>query len=654
LLLGHSKSYKVIPTIFFMATKRPIRPMNPESKEVTHAVRERKVPANRESLSTLRGKNLTERAEREFLPSDSLQTDGLAQAIPNQAHTEDRAPFYEPRTDGAVPTLLKRDTPSSKEKVPAYQPPPLLPSMQRYDQETDVAASIHKPADRELEGRYLGQRLHRVGRVGDAVIAKPEKPSTRIDPKRIIADQEGKGLLEKLADEATAFHNDEGQRQPRIPPTILRKDPTLEITNDQLEDAKLEGHPSLPDMSQHIAYVAGNSESSGVAIETVLNGGTVSPSIGGTPISKRTGMKKPEVKLEEVSEKVKAKPKEDSEVSGIRPTLYTKAEKLLEGVLEIPGKIAGYFSKQKDIEHDTLYGSIETSRLAGVERLNSRIKENNNTWRNMFLFTGGLAGLVAGTAFAALAFMPNESERKKLAAANKELADIRQELNGIETYIKIPRIDNTGPGFYTLDGSFLADFSGKILVDPEQISDFLRYDLPITGWVMVGGSNINFTSVHGLNTLKAKKFKKGPRPAGSIYVADAGTQIRAISRGKIIHTGYYQDEVSYGTTVIAELDDGNFALYGNLGRTHVSKGDKIERGQLVGEVGTTGADVVDGSPAYLSLVLYRKGSTFTTDSQSNRVKLSGPKVPSNSFESIMPGGNAYNLIDSRSRKKVRE
>lgn len=68
--------------------------------------------------------------------------------------------------------------------------------------------------------------------------------------------------------------------------------------------------------------------------------------------------------------------------------------------------------------------------------------------------------------------------------------------------------------------------------------------------------------------------------------APYGSKVYAARAGTVIHTGWA--ETGYGYTVIIAHSDGYQTLYSHLKGTWVSDGQRVTRGQLVGEVGSTG------------------------------------------------------------------
>lgn len=81
--------------------------------------------------------------------------------------------------------------------------------------------------------------------------------------------------------------------------------------------------------------------------------------------------------------------------------------------------------------------------------------------------------------------------------------------------------------------------------------------------------------------------EKGAYHSGMDFGAPNGTDILAAEGGTVITAGWYG---GFGNTVIIDHGGGLWTLYGHIrpGGIKVEKGDKVERGQKIAEVGTTG------------------------------------------------------------------
>ena len=67
--------------------------------------------------------------------------------------------------------------------------------------------------------------------------------------------------------------------------------------------------------------------------------------------------------------------------------------------------------------------------------------------------------------------------------------------------------------------------------------------------------------------------------------AQKGTAIQNVMEGKVIFAG---DRGGYGKTIIVEHADGRSSLYAHCSEITVKKGDKVQVGDKLGEVGSTG------------------------------------------------------------------
>jgi len=89
-------------------------------------------------------------------------------------------------------------------------------------------------------------------------------------------------------------------------------------------------------------------------------------------------------------------------------------------------------------------------------------------------------------------------------------------------------------------------------------------------WPVVGQITQGYSEKHPALDLGA--------PYGSsVYAAQAGT---------VTHSGWAR--TGYGYTVILDHGEGVQSLYSHMKGTWVTVGQKVERGQLIGEVGSTG------------------------------------------------------------------
>jgi murein DD-endopeptidase MepM/ murein hydrolase activator NlpD len=99
------------------------------------------------------------------------------------------------------------------------------------------------------------------------------------------------------------------------------------------------------------------------------------------------------------------------------------------------------------------------------------------------------------------------------------------------------------------------------------------------------GAGTNFSARNGIHT-------------GLDYMADYGARVYALGAGEVIWEGYGIESYlgpdnAYGVAVTIKHDDTVYdltvySIYAHLSVTHVVKGDRVEEGDLIGEVGLTG------------------------------------------------------------------
>lgn len=86
-------------------------------------------------------------------------------------------------------------------------------------------------------------------------------------------------------------------------------------------------------------------------------------------------------------------------------------------------------------------------------------------------------------------------------------------------------------------------------------------------------------------TRYVNDFPTSYRHLGLDIAAPAGTEVKAANRGKVVLS---RSLILTGNTVMIDHGEGIFSVYHHLLNLSVKKGDIAERGQKVGEVGSTG------------------------------------------------------------------
>jgi len=110
-------------------------------------------------------------------------------------------------------------------------------------------------------------------------------------------------------------------------------------------------------------------------------------------------------------------------------------------------------------------------------------------------------------------------------------------------------------------------------IDLNSVSNFV---LPITGAVISSGFGWRVHPVTGERRLHK----------GVDFAAPTGTPIFAAADGMVTDAGW--TDGGYGNIVELRHSDGSVTLYAHTNRVYVSKGQIVNRGQAIAEVGTTG------------------------------------------------------------------
>jgi murein DD-endopeptidase MepM/ murein hydrolase activator NlpD len=91
--------------------------------------------------------------------------------------------------------------------------------------------------------------------------------------------------------------------------------------------------------------------------------------------------------------------------------------------------------------------------------------------------------------------------------------------------------------------------------------------------------------VHGGSLTSRFGKRRGRTHEGVDLAAQRGTVIHASESGKVIHSGWLGD---YGKVVIVKHAGHYRTVYAHARKLHVRKGQLVERGQRIAEVGTSG------------------------------------------------------------------
>ncbi len=121
--------------------------------------------------------------------------------------------------------------------------------------------------------------------------------------------------------------------------------------------------------------------------------------------------------------------------------------------------------------------------------------------------------------------------------------------------------------------------------------------VPLKRGVLAGTANIesHYYFQHGKlawpvpsSKRLTSKFGKrwGRSHEGIDIAARVGTSIIAAESGVVIYSG--NDLGGYGNLTVIAHDGGLFSIYAHAKKNYTRKGDKVHRGQVIGQVGMTG------------------------------------------------------------------
>jgi murein DD-endopeptidase MepM/ murein hydrolase activator NlpD len=177
-----------------------------------------------------------------------------------------------------------------------------------------------------------------------------------------------------------------------------------------------------------------------------------------------------------------------------------------------------------------------------------------------------------------LSFRPGEHELSVVDAAGRRLARrfvVRAKQYGVERItLKNKRMVNPNHDDMLRIGHDVADIHRAFEHWRDVDTPPLRLDLPVDGRV---------SGVFG-----TRRFFNGQERqphAGVDLAAPVGTPITAPADGVVVETGDY---FFNGRTVFIDHGQGLITMYNHMHRIDVAPGDRVVRGQRIGEVGKTG------------------------------------------------------------------
>ncbi len=125
-------------------------------------------------------------------------------------------------------------------------------------------------------------------------------------------------------------------------------------------------------------------------------------------------------------------------------------------------------------------------------------------------------------------------------------------------------------------------------IDYDHAGDYSNSDLPSKSKADLSRPVVNpYVITQGYGRTSFSHNYKGGKHNGVDYVAKGDKKIMAAADGRVAGTGnmgYY----GYGRWVAIDHENGLITLYGHMSSVKVSKGDKVDKGDKIGVMGSTG------------------------------------------------------------------
>ncbi|MDH5582059.1 MAG: M23 family metallopeptidase [Bdellovibrionales bacterium] len=102
----------------------------------------------------------------------------------------------------------------------------------------------------------------------------------------------------------------------------------------------------------------------------------------------------------------------------------------------------------------------------------------------------------------------------------------------------------------------------------------------------IGGKEYIWPVPNSKNISSTYGHRWGKKHEGIDIPARTGSHILSISDGVVVYSG--NDLGGYGNIVVIGHRYGVFSVYAHNNKNYVSKGDKVYKGQVIAEVGSTG------------------------------------------------------------------
>lgn len=166
-----------------------------------------------------------------------------------------------------------------------------------------------------------------------------------------------------------------------------------------------------------------------------------------------------------------------------------------------------------------------------------------------------------------------EEKKKNIEHQAEEKKQVYKELEGkrVEYEKKIAELEEASNQVEAMLKKMMAERATKGTVAPRGSGSIIW---PVRGRI---------TSTFGYR--RSPFWRRGSRHTGIDIANSHGTPIRAADGGEVIFSGWWD---GYGKAAIIDHGKGIATLYGHMSRIYVQKGQSIQKGEIVGLMGSTG------------------------------------------------------------------
>lgn len=266
---------------------------------------------------------------------------------------------------------------------------------------------------------------------------------------------------------------------------------------------------------------------------------------------------------------------------------WDEADQVMQG-LTVDERLKSMRHRQHriDRQHDMLQDLIERAAVAGIAVAQAAAPRPSPK--------PGTPEAIARRAYPAIARLDaaieqaerlqNQAAFALKAAARKKSATFEHVLETLEPGTGIAVADASGGPFVAMDGDLQSRFADN-LMDAHQRLDALNRmrdaidKLPIRSPVLGSGVSSRYGR-------RVDPFLSRPAfHAGIDYRAATGDPVRATASGTVRHAGRLG---GYGLLVELKHERGLTTRYAHLSKIDVKRGQKVEAGQIIGRIGSTG------------------------------------------------------------------